>query len=88
MAIDFTQWWVPAIIMLVLGTGIFIAGLREYRMPAPVAPTPEETEEVSAEAASTAAPKQKSGFLVRTSWIWGSVLVGAAAQAYLSYVAV
>jgi len=88
MAIDFTQWWVPAIIMLVLGTGIFIAGLREYRMPAPVTPAPAETEEANAAAASAPAAKQKSGFLVRTSWIWGSVLVGAAAQAYLSYVAV
>lgn len=88
MAIDFTQWWVPAIIMLVLGTGIFIAGLREYRMPAPVAPAPAEAEEASAETAASPAPKQKSGFLFRTSWIWGSVLVGAAAQAYLSYVAV
>ncbi len=88
MAIDFTQWWVPAIIMLILGTGIFIAGLREYRMPAPVAPAPAEVEEASADAASAPARKQKSGFLVRTSWIWGSVLVGAAAQAYLSYIAV
>jgi hypothetical protein len=88
MAIDFTQWWVPAIIMLVLGTGIFIAGLREYRMPAPVAPAPADVEEASAETAAASPPKQKSGFLVRTSWIWGSVLVGAAAQAYLSYVAV
>ncbi|WOF73826.1 hypothetical protein QMT40_001462 [Parvibaculaceae bacterium PLY_AMNH_Bact1] len=88
MAIDFTQWWVPAIIMLVLGTGIFIAGLREYRMPAPVAPAPAETEDAGSEPSASAAAKQKSGFLVRTSWIWGSVLVGAAAQAYLSYVAV
>ncbi|MCE7997845.1 MAG: hypothetical protein HEP70_03185 [Rhodobiaceae bacterium] len=88
MAIDFTQWWVPAIIMLFLGTGIFIAGLREYRMPAPVAPAPVETEEASAETPPAPEAKQKSGFLFRTSWIWGSVLVGAAAQAYLSYVAV
>ncbi|AWZ00543.1 hypothetical protein RHODOSMS8_00993 [Rhodobiaceae bacterium] len=88
MAIDFTQWWVPAIIMLILGTGIFIAGLREYRMPAPVAPAPAEMEEASTDAAAVPAGKQKSGFLVRTSWIWGSVLVGAAAQAYLSYIAV
>ncbi len=84
MAIDFTQWWVPATIMLVLGTGIFIAGLREYRMPMPAAPAPAEVEEASAAPAA----KQKSGFLFRTSWIWGSILVGAAAQAYLSYVAV
>ncbi len=84
MAIDITQWWVPAIIMLVLGTGIFIAGLREYRMPMPAAQAPEEVEEVSAEAP---VEKQRRGFLVRTSWIWGSVLIGAAAQFYLSFVA-
>ena len=57
-------------------------------MPTPVAPAPAETEEASAEAAVAPTAKQKSGFLIRTSWIWGSVLVGAAAQAYLSYVAV
>ncbi len=88
MGIDFTQWWVPAIIMLVLGTGIFIAGLREYRMPMPVAPTPAETEEANADASAAPSAKQKNGFLFRTSWIWGSVLIGAAAQGYLSYVAV
>lgn len=88
MVIDFTQWWVPAIIMLVLGTGIFIAGLREYRMPAPVAPAPEEFEETTAEGAATPPAKEKSGILFRTSWIWGSVLLGAAAQVYLSFIAV
>ncbi len=87
MAIDFTQWWVPAIIMLVLGTGIFIAGLREYRMPMPAAPAPEEVQEASAEAAAAPAEKERRSFLVRTSWIWGSVLIGAAAQSYLSFVA-
>jgi hypothetical protein len=86
MAIDFTQWWVPAVIMLVLGTGIFIAGLREYRMPMPAAPVPAEADAETVEA-SAAPAKQKSGFLVRTSWLWGSVLVGAGAQAYLSFIA-
>jgi hypothetical protein len=86
MAIDFTQWWVPAVIMLVLGTGIFIAGLREYRMPMPAAPAPAEADADTVEA-SAAPAKQKSGFLMRTSWLWGSVLVGAGAQAYLSFIA-
>lgn len=86
MAIDITQWWVPAVIMLVLGTGIFIAGMREYRMPMPVAPAPSEDETETVEVAA-APSKPKGSFLVRTSWLWGSVLVGAGAQAYLSFIA-
>ncbi len=87
MAIDITQWWVPAVIMLILGTGIFVAGLREYRMPMPVAPAPSDAEAETVEA-SAAPAKAKRGILKRTSWLWGSLLVGAAAQAYLSFVAV
>jgi len=86
MAIDITQWWVPAVIMLVLGTGIFIAGFREARMPMPAAPVPSESDAETVEASSAAA-KQKGSFLVRTSWLWGSLLVGAGAQAYLSFIA-
>jgi len=89
MEIDFTQWWVPAVTMVVLGTYVFISGLREYRLPMPVAAAPVETEEGAAETASVAAKTTaKRGFLARTSWIWGSVLIGAGAQAYLSYIAV
>lgn len=86
MEVDFTQWWVPAITMVVLGTYVFFSGFREYRMPMPVAPA--ETTEASAEETSSASnEKSKRGFLMRTSWIWGSVLIGAAAQAYLSFIA-
>jgi len=90
MEVDFTQWWVPAVTMVVLGTYVFISGLREYRLPMPVVTAPPEAEEASAETASVASAKTaaKRGFLARTSWIWGSVLIGAAAQAYLSYIAV
>lgn len=90
MEVDITQWWVPAVTMLVLGTYVFISGLREYRMPMPVAPAPEAKEDEGA-AESTAqaavAAPAKRGFLFRTSWIWGSVLIGAGAQAYLTYIA-
>ena len=96
MEVDFTQWWVPAVTMVILGTYVFFSGLSEARMPMPVAPAPSETE-TSGEAGSNDASvgaavasveaKGKRGFLFRTSWIWGSILVGAAAQAYLTYLA-
>jgi hypothetical protein len=89
MEVDFTQWWVPAVTMVVLGTYVFYSGFQESRMPIPAAKTEEEVaaETATAEEASKSTPA-KRGILARTSWIWGSVLIGAAAQAYLSYVAV
>ncbi len=86
MEVDFTQWWVPAVTMVVLGTYVFYSGFQESRMPMPVAsPEPAEGEPEATEAAPKA---HKRGFIMRTSWIWGSVLIGAAAQAYLSFIAV
>ncbi len=96
MEVDFTQWWVPAVTMVVLGTYVIFSGLSEARMPMPVKPVPSEAEAAPEGEAVAAAPaaavahveeKAKRGFLFRTSWIWGSVLIGAAAQAYLSYLA-
>ncbi|MEQ9518713.1 MAG: hypothetical protein RLN89_04660 [Parvibaculum sp.] len=95
MEVDFTNWWVPAVTMVILGTYVFFSGFNEARMPMPVAPAPREADahaEGGEAAPVAAAPihadeKAKRGFLFRTSWIWGSVLVGAVAQAYLSYLA-
>lgn len=88
MEVDFTQWWVPAVTMVVLGTYVFFSGLSEARMPMPAKPVPSETAAApEGEAVVHVEEKTKRGFLFRTSWIWGSVLIGAAAQAYLSYLA-
>ncbi len=84
MEIDITQWWVPAVTMMVLGAYVFLSAVREARLPMPVAA---EAEVTVSEAVVTASKPARRGFLARTSWIWGSVLVGAVAQAYLSYVA-
>ncbi|MBL4864140.1 MAG: hypothetical protein JKY63_04525 [Rhodobiaceae bacterium] len=83
MEVDFTQWWVPAVTMIVLGTYVFMSALRESRLPMPTVSA--EVEESETGSAGTA---NKRGFLFRTSWIWGSVLVGVAAQVYLSYIVV
>lgn len=85
MEVDFTQWWVPAVTMIVLGVYVFYSGFQEYRMPAPVkAAAGEGGDEAAAESSPAPARKAKRGFLFRTSWLWGSVLIGAAAQVYLS----
>jgi len=84
MEVDFTQWWVPAVTMIVLGTYVFMSALRESRLPMPTVSA--EVADTASEAGSTG-KANKRGFLVRTSWIWGSVLVGVAAQSYLSYIA-
>lgn len=83
MEVDFTQWWVPASAMVVLGMYVFYSGFQEYRLPTPVAPA--ETSEIFDEATPAVSSTRKRGFLMRTSWIWGSVLIGAAAQVYLSF---
>ncbi|PCJ71299.1 MAG: hypothetical protein COA62_01420 [Rhodobiaceae bacterium] len=85
MEVDFTQWWVPAVTMIVLGTYVFMSALRESRLPMPAVST--EVEDAASKAGSSS-KANKRGFLFRTSWIWGSVLVGVAAQVYLSYIIV
>lgn len=85
MEVDFTQWWVPAVTMVVLGAYVLVSALRESRLPMLVVAEIEVTD--TASEASSADSSNKRGFLFRTSWIWGSVLVGVAAQAYLSYIA-
>jgi len=80
MEVDFTQWWVPAVTMIVLGTYVFMSALRESRLPMP-------TVSAKVEDTGSAGKAKKRGFLFRTSWIWGSVLVGVATQSYLSYIA-
>ena len=98
MEFDLTQWWVPAAAMALLLTYILRSFVSEYRMPKPAlpmgaaGPVEEEAGSGSAEAGSPSEPRKgkgrkKRGFLKRTSWIWGSVLIGAAGQIYLSHIA-
>ena len=99
MEFDFTAWWVPATAILVLGSFIILSAVREARLPPlPAASAPAATAEAGDGSSGEAAPSGKKdakaepqekgrGFLVRTSWIWGSLLIGAGAQAYLTYVA-
>lgn len=97
MEFDLTQWWVPAAAMALLLTYILRSFVSEYRMPKPALPMGaavpvEETGGGTAEAGASPEPlkkrgRKKRGFFKRTSWIWGSVLIGAAGQIYLSHIA-
>ena len=96
MEFDITQWWVPAVAMLLLGLYIARSFISEYRLPEPAAPVASRSlnDPVPAAAEGGGAPeedapaekkKKKRGLLFRTSWIWGSLLIGALAQLYLEY---
>ena len=99
MEFDVTQSWVPAAILSVLGAWIFLAALLEMRRPLEVAVESDGSEgnemvEDSATAPAAvvlveAAPvvKKKRSFLLRTSWFWGSLLIGALAQLYFTHIA-
>ncbi len=51
------------------------------------APQPDSTKAVAAKPEPTPTVKKKRGFLFRTSWFWGSLLIGALAQLYLNHIA-
>lgn len=103
MEFNLTEWWVPAIAMMVLGLYIARSFITEYRLPAPE--TPVATRSLSSAAADAAESdaaqesgseesggkkakaKKKRSFLWRTSWLWGPLLIGAAAQIYLTHIA-
>ena len=98
MEFDVTQSWVPAAVLSVLCTWIVLAALLEMRKPLEVAVESDgsegsvtsegsagATEPVASEAAPTV--KKRRSFLFRTSWFWGSLLIGALAQLYLSHIA-
>lgn len=103
MEFNLTEWWVPAIAMMVLGLYIARSFITEYRLPMPE--TPVATRSLSSAAAGAAEhnageesgseesggkkskPKKKRSILWRTSWLWGPLLIGAAAQLYLTHVA-
>ncbi|MBV1887089.1 MAG: hypothetical protein KUG61_08400 [Parvibaculaceae bacterium] len=99
MEFDVTQSWVPAAVLSVLCTWIVLAALLEMRKPLEVAVESDgsegnETPENSPAAAETVEPvpaapaaKKKRSFLFRTSWFWGSLLIGALAQLYLNHIA-
>ena len=96
MEFDVTQSWVPAAVLSILCTWIVLAALLEMRKPLEVAVESDgsegsETSEGSAvdPVAAEAAPvvKKRRSFLLRTSWFWGSLLIGALAQLYLSHIA-
>ena len=98
MELDVTQWWVPAGVLSVLGVWIVLAALLEMRKPLEVAVEGDGSEGSETSEGSTggvepvaaeAAPvvKKRRSFLFRTSWFWGSLLIGALAQLYLSHIA-
>lgn len=102
MEFSLTEWWVPAAAIGILGIYLFRSALQEARLPLPAAAglpanesagsdAPESTPAEAAPAAkavsSSKASSRKSGFIMRTAWIWGSLLIGAGAQAYLTYMA-
>lgn len=98
MEFDVTQPWVPAAVLSVLCIWIVLAALLEMRKPLEVAVDSDSSEGSKTSEGSTGAVepvaakaspvvKKRRSFLFRTSWFWGSLLIGALAQLYLSHIA-